>query len=366
MFTTAAIQEVLSLHEQPAFGQLECALDRVIRRGDVVVELDAGLGLHTQRIARASGAKVFAVETTELAAHLETAVGASELRGQVQVVRSLQDLNPDRVDVVVTKIFPSALLAPSLWREWLPLRDRAWFRDVRRVLPARVALRAVLVEAPEPYARACPWHEYSYGLEVEALNEMSRRRPVAVTVRSSEIVSSAVPVGTYRIARSLELPRYDQECRFEVLRDATCHGVMLLGQGELAPDDWHGVEAQEGGQRGLFLPFASPVRAARLREVVTHLSLDGLELRFGARLDSEPEPCPSPAAVEAASPRAWKARGYRQQLTRSLLQLARSGVSTRQVLPELTERLGASSLSERRLLKRNVEWVLSKGLTELE
>lgn len=126
-------------------GSLASRLRATVRKDDVVVELDAGLGTITSLLARLTQNAVHAVEDTALfEALLEKAAADPDL-GLVTCHPTLTDLaDIARVDVVVLKgTDPYSDIAAPL-RQVLVLGGMSWIKGVRHIVmaggPSSVAL----------------------------------------------------------------------------------------------------------------------------------------------------------------------------------------------------------------------------------
>jgi predicted RNA methylase len=82
------------------------AIDSVVRRGDIVLDVGAGSGILSVFAARAGAARVYAVERTSVAVLAEEVAAANGVAEIVQVIHSdILDVEPpERVDVIVSEL----------------------------------------------------------------------------------------------------------------------------------------------------------------------------------------------------------------------------------------------------------------------
>lgn len=211
------------------------ALARVIKPGDVVVDLGAGTGLFTLHACRLGAKLVHAIEPNPIIQVAREIVQANGFLDRVAFHQAMSfdvDL-PQPADVVVTDP-----------RGVLPLKERAipTIIDARRrllkpggvLVAQRDTMWAALVEAHEIYSSHCedPWRRSNDGFNLEAarqrrVNTMSRH-----DLKPGQLLSDPVRWATLDY-RTVETASAHGTVEFEVLRPGLADGFILWFDSEL-------------------------------------------------------------------------------------------------------------------------------------
>jgi protein arginine N-methyltransferase 1 len=211
------------------------ALARVIKPGDVVVDLGAGTGLFTLHACRLGAKLVHAIEPNPIIQVAREIVQANGLSDRVAFhqAMSFEVELPEPANVVVTDP-----------RGVLPLKERAipTIIDARRrllkpggvLIPQRDTIWAALVEANDIYNTHCedPWRRSNDGFNLEAarqrrVNTMSRHG-----LKPEQLLSIPVPWATLDY-RTVETASVHGTVEFEVLRPGLADGFILWFDSEL-------------------------------------------------------------------------------------------------------------------------------------
>ena len=148
------------------------AIEAVVRRGDVVLDVGAGSGILSLFAARAGAARVYAVERTTvavLAEELATANGVEEI---VQVIQGeMTDVElPEQVDVIVSEWLGGFGIDEGMLAPVIAARDR-WLKPGGVMIPASVTAWAALAHDRYVGEMVEFLRDNPYGLELEGLVE---------------------------------------------------------------------------------------------------------------------------------------------------------------------------------------------------
>ncbi len=159
------------------------AIGRVVRAGDVVVDLGTGSGVLALAAARAGARRVYALERSGIADVAEQAFARNGLAERIVLVRdvSTRAVLPERADVLVSELLGSEPFAERVLEYTRDAVDRLVVAGGRvvprrlRVFARAVSLPAAVVarHAAEP-AAARGW-QARYGFDFSALVDASAR-----------------------------------------------------------------------------------------------------------------------------------------------------------------------------------------------
>lgn len=252
------------------------AIHRVVKPGDVVLDLGCGSGILSFFACQAGAARVYAIDQTHaadvaslLARHNGLGDRITVLHGEAKTLEL-----PERADVLLSETLGVSGLDEGIAEIVADARNR-FLKPDARIVPQHVAVWIVPVELDYEYDKHVAfWNEPRYGVDFGALRLFA----------SSSILFAHIRSGAYldapREALSVDLLRGDGKdlsgtASFTVTRDAQLHGFGVFFSATLAD----GIELTNRGARTTswsqaFLPLEVPVQMHRGDAVSVELQTD--------------------------------------------------------------------------------------------
>lgn len=222
------------------------AIGRVVRPGDVVVDLGTGTGVLAMAAARAGARRVFAIEASAAATLANEMIRASGYEDRVVLCRgwsSRLEL-PEPADVLVSEIIGHEPLEEGVLEYTIDARKRM-LSPSPRILPARVRISLQLVAVPEdvrarytftPGALA-RWGA-AYGFDFTPLAGGSPQPPRRILVSPSDPLeprSAETEVVVVDLA-AISSPTVDAAGALVAASRGRVDGVLLTFRLDLTPD----------------------------------------------------------------------------------------------------------------------------------
>lgn len=238
------------------------AIARVVRPGDVVLDIGAGAGILSLLACRAGARRVYAVEPAE-AIHTARAIarenGFADRIELIQGVSTEIDL-PERADVIVSDLRGALPLFQHLVPSLVDARTRL-LAPGGTLIPRADTMFAAPVEAEDAYGKiVAPWEDSGLGLRMaaarmQAVNTWTKARLDADALLAEP---SAWAVLDYR---TITDPDVHASLAWTAARTGTAHGLSVWFQAELADGIGYGTGpgAPDTIYGTPFVPFEAPV-----------------------------------------------------------------------------------------------------------
>lgn len=340
------------------------AMRAVITPDTVVLDVGAGIGVLGLLAAKLGARRVYCVEPSQVAGHIQALAHANGVADRVVPLRGrIEDIElPEQVDVLLSVFTGNLLFTENLMPSLYHARDR-YLKPGGAMFPDRARLVFAGVEATEQYAKtAGRYRNTSLGIDYSViadavangwfLMDRGATAPVLVTERVTAIDLDL---------HSTRENRVKWQASAEVTRDGLIHGLLgwielRLGESWLsaAPDaadiHWHPA----------LLPLASPLQVQLGQTVdfafqhaddvhqVWSVGLDGIMRRHSTVL-GHPDAAIDVMLSSSACKQPLGAEGL---LVERALAAMREGKSNQAIAEELQKAMPQRFRDEREALKR--------------
>jgi SAM-dependent methyltransferase len=233
------------------------ALRRVVRPGDVVIDLGSGTGILALFACELGARHVFAIEKSHVAGAAEHLVKESGLADRITVLHEdSRDVTlPEPADVLVTETFGMLAFDEGILGSVVDARARLLRHDAK-VIPQRIELFLAPIDDADAYANIAWWNEPQHGLDLSALQPFASN-----TIHPRAIdATSFIAEPSVAIIADMTSSFVTGSATFKATRDATLHGFAGWFVATLA-DDVQLSNAPGSGTHWseAFLPLREPI-----------------------------------------------------------------------------------------------------------
>lgn len=276
--------ELLDFHlgmllDEARMAAYEAAITRLVRPGDVVVDIGAGTGVLSFLACRAGARRVYAVEggpVAEIARELSEANGFSDRVVFVDGWSTEVDL-PEPADVLLTETIGNAGFDEGII---------AWAQDARKrllrpdglILPRRVRMVSAAVEAWDDHAQVADWSAPSLPFDFSVVQRRAERMLWFSHLRIEQLLTEPVVAAEVDLTTSA-LSVVVAAGSARVVRDGTLHGVACWFEADLVDGvtltNSPPTPAPSWGQGFLPVPQPLAVSAGAMIDWKIDVSADG-------------------------------------------------------------------------------------------
>lgn len=243
-------------------GAYAAAIARVVRPGDVVLDIGAGAGILSLLACRAGARRVYAVEPAD---SIHTARAIARENGFADRIELIQGVStgielPERADVIVSDLRG----ALPLFQHHVPTIVDARARLLApggMLIPRSDTLFAAPVQADEAYGRIVgPWEDEALGLRMTAARRQAVNTWAKARLDADALLAEPAAWALLDYA-SVTDPDVHASLAWTAARDGTVHGLSLWFQAELAEGIGYstGPGAPETVYGTPFIPLGEPV-----------------------------------------------------------------------------------------------------------
>ena len=258
------------------------AIRRVVRAGDVVLDLGSGSGVLAILACRAGARKVFAVERGHIADVAAMLVADNGCADRVEVLhaRSQEVELPERANVLITETLGNLGFDEQIVPSVLDARQRLLTVDAR-LIPSRVSLFAAPVDAARAHEREVAfWSTPRYGIDFSLVRTFAANQLRIIDI--DDVLAPAAQLVQIDLATA-QSPSVSGSARFSIARDAVMHGFAGWFDATLAEDIRVSNEPplRTPNWRQALLPLDDGVAVARGDEITLQVeSSDGVNWRW--------------------------------------------------------------------------------------
>lgn len=238
---------VVMLDDEPRTRGYLRALESIVKRGDIVIDIGTGTGVLATSAARAGAARIYAIESSAIADAAERVFTANGVADRVSIVRgrSTQIELPERADVLVTEIIGNDPLDELLLEVVSDAKARL-LKPGASIVPCALEILALPVDVPRRVLerhtftaeRIRAWRE-AYAIDLSPLLQVRPSPTQPIMVRTEDLlawrrVGAPVSLITLDLTRSFDIALH-AHASFVLDHDVEHLGVLLAFRATLAP-----------------------------------------------------------------------------------------------------------------------------------
>jgi len=266
------------------------AITRIVKPGDVVVDIGTGSGILSLFACEAGASQVYSIETGLMAGVAQLAARHLGHADRMRVIRGMStDVElPQRANVLVTETMGSLGLDESMLSFVLDARRRL-LTESAVVIPQRVGLMIAPAEIPAEYDKFIGWwSEPHYGFDLSPLRVFASNSLLFMNLRPDVEVARANEIFAVDLA-TFDSTLVRGTTTFTAERDAQVHGFAAWFDATLA----EGIHVdsrrtQDSSWKQAFLPLEVPLRVAHGETIFVDVETDdGKSWTWRGRVASE-------------------------------------------------------------------------------
>lgn len=201
------------------------AIGEVVKPGDVVLDLAAGIGILGLFACRAGAERVYSVEEGGIIDLARAVCQANGFQERVTFIKGLSTRVelPERVDVVVADQIGRFGFEAGLLEYFGDARAR-FLKPGGRLIPSCVDLWVAPVECPEIFAQVEFWNGSPAGFDFRPARSWAVNTGYPVKLRSDHLLSDPVSVASLDLSITIPTP-LTLEASVVVTRAGNLHGI---------------------------------------------------------------------------------------------------------------------------------------------
>jgi hypothetical protein len=215
-------------------GCYESAIARLIRPGDVVVDIGTGSGILGFFACRAGARTVYAIESEAIIELARLVACANGLQDRISFIRKMSidvDL-PEMADVLITETGGTFGLQGGMLAAVIDGRRR-FLKEHGQILPSSLDLWVAPVEFPRGYAVVETWKQNVYGFDFSAIRTFAVNNDYAADLNAHNLLSEGQLL-TRIVFREMENTYIKDQVSFQINRTGMLQGFAGWQSTEVA------------------------------------------------------------------------------------------------------------------------------------
>jgi protein arginine N-methyltransferase 1 len=212
------------------------AIRRVVKPGDVVLDLGSGTGFMGLIACQAGARRVYAVEPNYIIQMAKELAAANGYADRVEFIQALstQITLPEPVNVIVSDLHGALPFFEAGIQAIIDARRR-FLAPGGKLIPRREILWGAVAEAPDLYQGfVAPWKDNPYGLNLAPALQLATHFWEKAQIKPTQLLVAPEIWGTLDYS-TLESPHVMGELNWQVARRGTGHGLVIWFDADLAP-----------------------------------------------------------------------------------------------------------------------------------
>lgn len=223
------------LSDGPRLAAFRDAIARVVKPGDVVVDLGAGTGILGLLACRAGAGRVYAIDDGGMIQLAREICRANGFGDRVVFVKGLSErvTLPERADVVVADQIGRFGFEAGVLEYFADARKR-FLKPGGRTIPARISLEVAPVEHAELAGQVEFWSGRPEGFDVRPARAIAANTGYPARLHAEHLLSKPAVLAALDLATATAGP-FQGEVSVDITRLGLLHGVGGWFTAEMAP-----------------------------------------------------------------------------------------------------------------------------------
>lgn len=201
------------------------AIQKVVKKGDVVLDLGSGTGILAMACCKAGAKRVYAIESDRLIFTAQQAARANELENQIVFIHkdSRQVTLPEKLDVIVSECLGLMGVGGTMIPAVVDMARR-FLKKGGRLIPSAVSLFLAPVESPLHYDYVHVWDkQHFYGFDFSPFQKRASNNLYIAWFQPESFLGEPQKVSTIHLLTD-GMMQLDAKLRFSPTKAGHLHG----------------------------------------------------------------------------------------------------------------------------------------------
>lgn len=264
------------LYDEERVARYSDAIQKIVRKGDVVADIGTGTGLLAFLCIRAGADRVHAIERSPAIRWAKVGAERNGLGNRIVFHNADSRLCtlPEKVDVVVSELIGHLAFEEGMVESLFDARDR-FLIPGGRTIPERVDLKVALVEENEIYPKCIDCWKPIKGVDYSFMREDSLRAFYITSLNDRSLLSEPATFFTVDFIKGEKPATQEKKSKqFSLLRSGEVNGICfwfdaLLADGvRLSSGPWSRTHWKQ-----CFAPLSKPIPVTTDDRVSVNISM---------------------------------------------------------------------------------------------